>query len=114
MKGMPVSVALVTLLIVTLGSALAQTSTPKIDPPPEEPMARMMTMMEKMQADMQQMQKQIDGMQGKGMSGMGPMHDRMGHMMMMMGDTRKMMEHHRAEMRAQCPAFKGSAPAPGK
>jgi len=109
-----VFVAMVTLLIVTLGSALAQMGTPRIDPPPEEPMTRMMTMMDAMRTDMRQMQEQMDGMQGKGMPGMGPMRDRMGRMMAMMRDTHTVMEQHRAEMRAQCPAFKGSAPTPGK
>jgi hypothetical protein len=109
-----VFVALVTLLLVTLGPALAQMGTPRIDPPPEEPMARMMTRMDEMRADMRHMQEQMDSMQGKGTPGMGPMRDRMGRMMTMMRDTHTMMEQHRAEMRAQCPAFKGSAPPPGK
>jgi hypothetical protein len=102
MKSWSVVTALV--ILIALGSALAQ-DTPKTDQAPEDPMARMMRMMDEMRGDMRHMQEQ--------MGGMGPMRDRMGHMMMMMGDTRTMMDQHRAEMRAQCPAFQGS-PAPGK
>lgn len=114
MKWTDAFLAVVMLLLVTLEPALAQMGTPRIDPPPEEPMARMMSMMDDMRADMRHMHEQVDGMQGKGMPGMGPMRDRMGQMMAMMRDTHRMMEQHRTEMRAQCPAFKGSAPTPRK
>lgn len=114
MKWTPVLISLLGLMVLAPGATRAQTGTPKIDPPPEEPMGHMMKMMEQMRSDMSQMQQQMRGMQDKGTSGMGPMHDRMRQMMTMMGDTHQMMERHRAEMRAQCPAFKSSTPEPKK
>jgi hypothetical protein len=106
MKWTPVLISLLGLMALAPGTSRAQMGTAKIDPPPEEEMARMVTMMDEMRSDMSAMQHQMDGM--------GPMRDRMRRMMTMMGDTHQMMERHRAEMRAQCPAFKGSTPEPKK
>lgn len=87
-------------LLVSAVGATAQTG-PRIDPPPEEPMARMMRLMQDMQGDVQAMRKQMGGMQG-----MGPMQGNMDRMMGRMGEMRSMMEQHRAQMQQQCPAFK--------
>lgn len=114
MKWTPVLISLLGLMALAPGASRAQMGTAKFDPPPEEEMARMMTMMDAMRSDMRAMQHQMDGMQDKSMAGIGPMRDRMRQMMTMMGDTHQMMERHRAEMRAQCPAFKGSTPEPKK
>jgi len=113
MKWMHVFAALVTLLALTLGPAVAQMGRPGMESAPDEPMARMMAMMEKMRADMQHMREQMGGMPGMGMQGMGPMQERMGRMMTMMGQTQAMMEQHRERMRSQCPAFQSPTPGPG-
>ncbi len=107
MNWTPVLISLLGLMALAPGASRAQMGTAKIDPPPEEPMARMMTMMDEMRSDMSRMQHQMEGMQG-------PMRDRMRRMMTMMGDTHQMMERHGAEMRSQCPVFKGSTPEPKK
>jgi hypothetical protein len=93
-----------TLSLVTLGPVLAQTGTSRIDPPPEEPMARMMKMMDEMRGEMGHMKKQLEAMHGPGMSDMGGMQERMGRMMSRMHTMHTMMEQHRAEMQAHCPA----------
>jgi hypothetical protein len=43
-------------------------------------------------------------MHGPGMSDMGGMQERMGRMMSRMHTMHTMMEQHRAEMQAHCPA----------
>jgi hypothetical protein len=106
MKWTPVLIGLLGVAALAPGASRAQMGTAKIDPPPEEPMARMMTMMDEMRSDMSRMQQQMEGM--------GPMRDRMRRMTTMMGDTHQMMERHRAEMRDQCPVFKDSTPEPKK
>jgi hypothetical protein len=99
MNGKIVLVIAGALLVATVG-AIAQTA-PRIDPPPEEPMAQMMTLMKDVQADVQAMRKQMGGMQG-----MGPMPGNMDRMMGNMGKMRSMMEQHRLQMQQQCPGFK--------
>lgn len=74
MKWTHVFLALVALMALTLGPALAQMSRPGMESAPQEPMARMMTMM---------------------------------------GEMQTMMEHHREQMRAQCPSLQAPTPRSG-
>lgn len=104
MSRMSVLAGAFTLSLVILGPALAQTGTSRIDPPPEEPMADMMRMMDEMRAEMGHMQRQMEDMHGPGMSGVGGMQQRMGRMMSRMHAMHTMMEQHRADMQAHCPA----------
>lgn len=112
MKRVDVIVALAILLTFTLVPALAQTGSPRRDPPPEEPtMARMMTMMNDLRAEMHGMQGEMGGLQGPRMQGMGPMQERMGKMMGMMNEMRGMMQQHREQMMEQCPALEAPPPS---
>jgi hypothetical protein len=48
------------LLVSSMGPAMAQMGQPRMDPLPEEPMARMMTMMQEMRAETQSMREQME------------------------------------------------------
>ena len=90
MRKVVAGLAMLVLLGVFPGSALAQQPNPG---PEEERMAQTMKMMEQMQGQMKQMHEQMMGqMQGQ----MKQMREQM------MGQMSRMMHQHRAEMQKAC------------
>jgi hypothetical protein len=81
-----------------VAGAVAIAPVRALDPPPEEPLARMADTMGRMHESMQQMQREMQRAPG-----MHAMQERMRHTMGMMEQTRAMMGKYREQMQRHCP-----------
>jgi hypothetical protein len=100
----------ITRLVLTIAAAVLVGATIPaaviaIDPPPEEPLARMTALMDGMQRSMEALRDDM-----RGMPNMGAMHGRMDRAMGMAEELRTLMRQHRERPRPECPAARPSPP----